>query len=112
MSDETEIGLVSRVLQIEYVDNRIPPACYGITWCESNRSETQNLKTRYFGLPFGASGVGGKQATALTYVDPALRIDSGLNCADEGSDLCHEMAVESLEAERISWSVGELTPRT
>ena len=56
--------------------------------------------------------MGGKQATALTYVDPALRIDSGLNCADEGSDLCHEMAVESLEAERISWSVGELTPRT
>ena len=31
MSDETEIGLILWVLQIENVNNGIPPACHGIT---------------------------------------------------------------------------------
>lgn len=62
--------------------------------------------------PLGASDVGEMYATALTNLEPAFRTVLGLKSLWEDDDLCHDIAVESREAERMRVSVGELSART
>ncbi len=50
-------------------------------------------------------------ATELIYRDPARRTTSAVN-RESFCDLCHEIAVESREAESMSSFVGEHTART
>jgi len=62
-------------------------------------------------LPCGASDDGEMYVTALTNLDPARRMDEGVN-GEVGDGRPQEIAVESRDAERTMVSVGEATART
>jgi len=61
-------------------------------------------------LPFGASAVGGRYVIAFTYREPGRKTVARKN--SPLSDLCHEIAVVSREAERTRSSMGVLSART
>ena len=114
VSEEGEVWLALGARQREDVDYRVLPSRDRVA-CDLQLSKGQGLtcarvapQTIY--SPSGAPGAGGRYATALMYLEPALRVDACTNAAPVA--LVHEIAVVSREAERMRSSVGDTTALT